>query len=198
MANFVYIRQKGLLGNATPVLNAEHLIGDEPFMYVWADDFISASPSKISQMIDVYNRTGSGVVSCIEVKDDEDYNRYGIVKGEEVEDGLVKMSLIVEKPGKESAPSNLASVSGYLFTPDIFDFIHAAQHNVVENEEFKIQPAMTAMIESGHDLYALKIKDGVFYDTGDKLEYLKTVIDFGLQNPEVKDGLMDYLRSVIK
>ena len=67
LANFIYIRQKGLLGNATPVLNAEHLIGDEPFLYVWADDFIEANPSKVSQMIELYNKTGSGVVSCIEI-----------------------------------------------------------------------------------------------------------------------------------
>jgi UTP--glucose-1-phosphate uridylyltransferase len=84
LANFVYIRQKGPLGNATPVLNAEHLIGDEPFLYVCADDFISAQPSKIQQMIDLHEQTGSSIVSCIEVTNDADYERYGIVSGEAI------------------------------------------------------------------------------------------------------------------
>lgn len=198
LANFIYIRQKGLLGNATPILNAEHLIGEEPFMYVWADDFIEATPSKVSQMVSLYQQTGAGVVSCIEVKDDRDYKRYGIVEGEVVDDGILKMSLIVEKPGKENAPSNLASVSGYLFTPMIFKYLHEAQAQMQESEEFKIQPAMTAMINDGNDLFALKIKNGVFYDTGDKLEYLKTVIDFGLKNKSISEGLLAHLRSVIQ
>lgn len=198
LANFIYIRQKGLLGNATPVLNAEHLIGDEPFLYVWADDFIEANPSKVSQMIELYNKTGSGVVSCIEINKDEDFDRYGVVKGEQVENGVLKMSLIVEKPGKNEAPSNLASVSGYLFTPAIFKYLHETKNFIEDGEEFKIQPAMTRMIEAGHDLYALKIKNGKFYDTGDKLEYLKTVVDFGLKDPSIKDGLLDHIKTVIQ
>lgn len=198
LANFVYIRQKGLLGNATPILNAEHLIGDEPFLYVWADDFIEAIPSKVTQMIELYQRTGRGIVSCIEVKDEKDYDRYGIVSGDIVEDGIVKMSLIVEKPGKDNAPSNLASVSGYLFTPEIFTYLHREEPNVPENEEFKLQPAMTAMINDGIDLYALKIRNGIFYDTGDKLEYLKTVIDFGLKDESIAQGLRVHLKRVVQ
>lgn len=198
LANFAYIRQKGLLGNATPVLNAEHLIGDEPFIYAFADDFIDASPSRFKQMIDLHQTTGSSVLSCIRVEKDFDYDRYGIVAGEETETGLIKMSTIVEKPGKAAAPSNLASVSGYLLTPDIFEYLKKSQSQVPEGQEFMIQPAMRAMIDDGHEMLALEIKNGKFYDTGNKLDYLKTVIDFGLKNDKMRDDLMAHLRSIVQ
>lgn len=197
LANFVYVRQKGILGNGTPLLNTEHLVGDEPFIYAFADDFIESDPGRFTQMIDKYNETGSSVISCMEVTKDEDYQRYGIVSGTEIEDGLIKMSGIVEKPGKESAPSSLASVSAYLFDPKIFKYLNKALENVPEGKEFMIQPAMCNMIDDGNEMLALKIKNGKYYDTGDKLEYLKTVVDFGLKDPAIKDGLLEHLRKVV-
>jgi UTP--glucose-1-phosphate uridylyltransferase len=198
LANFAYIRQKGMLGNATPLINAEHLIGDEPFIYAFADDFIEASPSRFKQMIDLHQSTGSSVLSCIEVDKDEDFDRYGIVAGEQIDGNIIKMSLIVEKPGRENAPSNLASVSAYLLTPDYFKYLNESANNVSEGQEFMIQPAMLDMINDGKEILALKISNGKFYDTGNKLEYLKTVVDFGLKNPEIRDGLLEHLRNVIQ
>ncbi len=198
LANFAYIRQKGLLGNATPILNAEHLIGDEPFIYAFADDFIEATPSRFTQMINLYKERGTSVVSCIKVDRDVDFTRYGIVAGVEISPGLLKMSTIVEKPGKEEAPSNLASVSGYLLTPDIFNYLRSTQSLVESGQEFMVQPAMRAMISDGHEMLALEIKDGKYYDTGDKLEYMKTVIDFALKNEKIRDDLLIYLRGIVQ
>lgn len=197
LANFAYIRQKGPYGNATPVLNAEHLIGDEPFIYTFADDFIVANPSRFRQMVDLYQQTGSSVLTCIEVQKDIDYKRYGIVAGEEIEPGTLRMSTIVEKPGKENAPSNLASVSGYLFTPDIFQHLHAEKEVLQNGVEFYIQPAMQRLIESGKEILAYKVKGGKYYDTGNKLEYLKTVVDFALQHDDLKDEFKEYLRGIV-
>lgn len=197
LANFVYVRQKGILGNATPLLNTEHLVGDEPFIYAFADDFIESDPCRFTQMIDQFNLTGKSVISCMEVTKDEDYDRYGIVSGSEVEPGLIKMDGIFEKPGKVNAPSNLASVSAYLFEPKFFKYLNSALNNVAEGKEFMIQPAMCDMIDDGEEIYALKIKNGKYYDTGDKLEYLKTVVDFGLKDPSVREGLLEHLRKVV-
>lgn len=197
LANFAYIRQKGPYGSATPVLNAEHLIGDEPFIYTYADDFIVANPSRFKQMIELYNQTGKSVLTCIKVKDDRDYKRYGIVAGKELSPGLLDMSTIIEKPGKEKAPSDLASVSGYLLTPEIFKYIKKSKENLKEGEEFYIQPAMQAMIEDNHKILAYEVKDGKFYDTGNKLEYLKTVVDFALQHDDLKDEFKQYLRTIV-
>jgi UTP--glucose-1-phosphate uridylyltransferase len=198
LANFVYIRQKGLQGNATPLLNTEHLIGDEPFIYAFADDFIDASPSRFKQMIELYDRTGSNILSCIRVNRDIDFDRYGIVAGDEIEDGLLKMTTIIEKPGRANAPSELASVSSYLFTPQIFEYLRKAESNVPEGEEFKQQPVMCEMITQGIDFYALEIKNGTFYDTGNKLDYTKTVIDFALKNEAMRDDLLAHLKNVVQ
>ena len=198
LANFVYIRQKGLFGNATPLLNTEHLIGDEPFIYAFADDFFDAEPSRFLQMIDLYNKTGSSIHSCIELTDDAEYARYGVVGGENISENIIKMNDIVEKPGKDAAPSNLASVSSYLLLPEIFDYLHKQEPLVSEGEEFMIQPAMKAMIDDGREMLALKISGGKYYDTGNKLDYLKTVIDFGLKDKTIAVGLMKHLRNVVQ
>lgn len=197
LANFVYIRQKGLLGNATPLRNAEHLIGDEPFIFAFADDFIEATPSRFSQMVSLYEHTGKNILSCMKVERDVDYDRYGIVAGDTIEDGLMRMTTIVEKPGKEAAPSNMASVSSYLLTPEFFEYLRASECNVPEGSEFMIQPAMQAMIEDGKEFLALEIKNGKYYDTGNLGEYLKTIIDFALRSPRVGPELREYLRTVV-
>jgi len=201
MANFIYIRQKGPYGNATPIYNAARVVGDEPFIYTWADDFILSEPGAIKQMIEVYNQRGGSVFSCVKAKDDEDYDRYGFGAGTEVEEGLLKLDRIVEKPGKENSPSDFASVSNYLFQPEFTRYVTEAHDRFMESEqdgEFLMQDVAQQMINDGHDVYALAIKNGKFYDTGNKLEYLKTVIDFGLKDEEIGPGLEAYLRSMIQ
>ncbi len=195
LANFVYIRQKGPYGNATPVLNAEHLLGDEPFIYTFADDFIVAKPSRFKQMMDAYAEYGGGVLSCVRVSKESDYSKYGIVAGEPVSDGTLKMSTIVEKPGKADAPSDLASVAAYVLTPDIFTYLHQEKADLPAGSEFYIQGGMQRMIDDGGAMYALEIADGRYYDTGNKLEYMKTLVDFGLQHDDIKDDFAAYLKE---
>lgn len=198
MANFIYVRQKGPYGNATPLMSAAHLIGkDESFIYTWADDFIVASPSRFQQMIDLHMKYDGAVLSCKKVLTDKEYDKYGIAAGDTVEDGLIKMSHIVEKPGKENAPSDLASVSSYLLTGEFFSYLETAQKEFDGNGEFTFQPIMQKMIDEGHSYYAYQIKDSRYYDTGDKLEYLKTVIDFGLMHEELGPDLKEFMRSRI-
>lgn len=198
LANFIYVRQKGPYGNATPVACAAHLIGpDEPFIYTFADDFIVASPSRFSQMIRVYEERESAVLTCKTVLSDDEYDRYGIVAGETISDGLMKMSHIVEKPGKDKTPSNLASVSSYLLSGALFPYLDKAKEEYDNNGEFHIQPIMQRMINDGHEYIACEIKDGTYYDTGNKLEYLKTVLDFGLAHEELGPDLRRYIESKI-
>jgi|AntRauTorckE6833_2_1112554.scaffolds.fasta_scaffold03844_2 UTP--glucose-1-phosphate uridylyltransferase len=195
LANFIYIRQKGPYGNATPVLNAEHLIGGEPFIYTFADDFIVSKPSRFKQMIDLYKEQGDSVLSCIRLHNDKDYDKYGVVAGDEIRPGLIDMKTIIEKPGKEKAPSNLASVAAYLLTPDIYPYLREARNELVEGQEFYIQVAMQKMIEDAHRMLALEISQGKYYDTGNKLDYMKTVVDFALKHDDIKDEFATYLKE---
>lgn len=194
LANFIYVRQKGPYGNATPLMCAAHLIGEnEPFIYTWADDFFVAPQSSTKQLIETYNQHGGGgVFACKVAKIDDEYTRYGFVAGERVDDAAMRMSHIAEKPGKEAAPSNLASVSSYLLPSQIFDYIERAAETH-ESGEFTFQPMVQQMINDGFNYYGREIVDGTFYDTGDKLEYLKTVLDFALMHDELGGPVRDYL-----
>ena len=199
LANFIYVRQKGPYGNATPLVCAAHLIGeDEPFIYAFADDFIVASPSRFEQMIAAAERYDGGVFSCKSVVNDSEYDRYGIVAGETIGEGIIKMSRVIEKPGKDNAPSNLATVSSYVFTGKFFDYLDKAKEAYDGAGEFMLQPVVQQMIDDGHSYYACEIQNGTYYDTGDKLEYLKTVIDFGLSHEELGPELRAHLEDRLK
>ena len=196
MANFVYVRQKGPYGNGTPLLNVKHLIGDEPFIYTWSDDFIMASPSRFKQLIAVYEKYGASCLASIKAVKDEDYDRYGFAGGKMIEEGVMQADVIVEKPGKDKAPSDLANVSGFLFTPDIFGYLDKAQENLKEGEEFYYNDALRLMLEDGKKVLAVEIKDGKYYDTGNKLDYLKTVVEFALKHPDMNGKFKEYLKSL--
>lgn len=195
LANFAYVRQKGPYGNGTPLLNVEHLIGDEPFIYTWSDDFFVASPSRFKQMIELYKEFGCSIMSAIRAKNEADYSRYGFAGGEEIRPGLIKTQTIIEKPGRQNAPSDLATVSGFLLTPDIFGYLKEAATNLQPNAELYSNDAINLMIKDGKQVLTYEVQNGQFYDAGNKLEYLKTLIDFALNNPELKDELSEYLRS---
>lgn len=196
LANFTYLRQKGPYGNGTPILEAERWIGDEPFIYTFADDFVVASPSRFRQLIDLYQSSGASVLTCVRAKQEEDYERYGFVAGDPEEGGVIRVETIVEKPGFESALSDMASVSGYLFTPQIFEFLHRAKEDWREGSEFYLQDGLQLMIDEGHKVLGLEIKDGTYYDTGNKLEYVKTLITFALAHPEIGDQVKAYLSEL--
>ncbi|MFO0971625.1 MAG: sugar phosphate nucleotidyltransferase [Candidatus Saccharimonadales bacterium] len=185
LANFIYVRQKGPYGAATPVLNAEHIIGDEPFVYLFADDFMVGSPNRTEQLLSQYYKTPGCILACKKVVEDSEYDRYGIVGGKPLSDDLVEVSRIIEKPGKRDAPGDLASIGGYVLTPDIFEKIRACAKKLSKGAELQIQPAMQMLIDEGASLYGLSVKNFGYYDTGDRLGYLKTIVDLGLSHNEL-------------
>ncbi len=196
LANFIYVRQKGPYGNGTPLLNVKHIVGDEPFIYTWSDDFIVAEPSRFKQLIAAYEKYGCSSLGSIAATRDEDYDRYGFAGGKEIDPGVIDVETIIEKPGKENAPSNLANVSGYLFTPDIFEYIDQALAELKENEEFYYNKALDLMLKNGKKIVAVEIKGGKYYDTGNKMEYMKTVVEFALKHPGLNGEFKKYLASL--
>ncbi len=199
MANFVYVRQKGPYGNATPILSAAHLLAsDEPFIYKWADDFFSAPVGSTQQLLDTYEQQGGGgVFACKKVVRDDEYSQYGIVAGEQLDEATVHMREIIEKPGKDRAPSQLASVSEYLMPGEFVKYVQQGAKTFGGEGEFTFQPFVQAMIEDGHSFYAREIVDGTFHDTGDKLEYLKTMVDFALRDEKLGHEFATYLKSKV-
>lgn len=199
LANFAYIRQKGPYGSATPLKNAAHLINDEPFIYTYADDLIASTPNRFKQMIDLYQELNGIILPCVEVNKDSQYDQYGIVAGDPVREGILKMNAMIEKPGKANAPSNFASIGGYLLTPDVFDYLERVDTSTLNNNEFYFTTyGLEPMLKDGKDMYGCILTDSTYYDTGNKLEYVKTVIDFSLERPDMREDILEHLRTKLK
>lgn len=197
LANFIYIRQKGPYGTATPVLNAAHLIGDEPFIYAFADDLTVGSPNAFEQMIARYNELQGIILPSIRLTEDAQYDRYGVLGGEQVAEGVLKVNGIIEKPGRQQAPSDFGSVGGYLLTSEVFGYLEKGLKTLPPDREFYLtDEVIQPMIADGHAVFGCEVK-GRRYDTGDKLEYLKTVVDFALDHQELGPDFRKYVRSKI-
>jgi len=198
LAEFVYIRQKGSDGNATPILNAKHIMRDDPFLVFWGDDFVDANPSRAKQMIQAFEQYDSTILGSIRARVDEDYTKYGFAGGESVNGHVIKVQKIVEKPGtKETSPSDLAIVSGYLYTPEIYEYLERAIPNLKEGEELVYTVGVQGMIDAGIPVYAVELENAIFRDTGNKLEYMKTVVDWALEHPEIGEEFKEYLKDLL-
>lgn len=192
MANFVYLRQKGEpRGNARPVLNAAHLLDDEPFFVFFADDFFRSKTPRAKQLLDVYEQTGRSVIASIEVNK-KDADKYGMIDtGNQLDDTTYVVKNLVEKPGEKNTPSNIASVGGYLLTPDIHTFIN--ENNVSERGEIELAEAINQLAQNV-PVFA-KIIEGTYHDTGDKLKYLQALVDTALEHNDVAEGFRAYLEK---
>lgn len=194
MANFIYVRQKGLYGNGTPVLSAEPIIGNESFAVMWGDEFIKSEPPRLKQMMEVWQEYGGVVISGVRIESKDHLSRYGIADLEYVKGPVYKIKKIVEKPLPEEAPSNLATHGAYILPPEIFGALKQLKPTI--GGEIWLVDAINVLREQGIPVYACEIKNGKYYDTGNKMEYLKTVIEFALQHSEINGEFRDYLRSL--
>lgn len=195
LANFIYIRQKGdLYGNAIPILTAQPLIDNEPFAVLWGDEFIFAEPPRLAQMLEAYKKYKGVMISAVRIESKDDVTRYGIGELEFVEKNIYKIKKIIEKPMPEEAPSNLAVHGAYILPPEIFDIIKNLKPG--KGNEIWLVDAINELIEKDFPVYGLEIKNGKYYDTGNKIEYLKTVIEFALRHPDFNEELKNYLRSL--
>ena len=196
LANFIYVRQKGPYGNGTPVLAAEPIITNEHFAVMWGDEFIYANPPRLKQMIEVWEKHGGIVISGVRINEKENLSRYGIADLEKVEDKVFKIKRIVEKPDPDEAPSNLATHGAYILPPEIFDALRSLKPG--KGGEIWLVDAINLLHEQGIPLYACEIEAGRYYDTGNKLEYLKTVVEFALEHPEINGEFRSYLKKLLK
>src|SRR3989338_7668645 len=194
MANFIYIRQKGPYGNGTPVLTAEPIIGNEPFAVMWGDEFIYAKPPRLKQMIDAWNKYGGVMISGVRIETKDHLSRYGIADLEPIDEQVYRIKRIVEKPLPANAPSNLATHGAYILPPEIFPALKNLKPG--KNGEIWLVDAINELKKQGIPIYACEIKNGKYYDTGNKLEYLKTVIEFAIQHSEINGEFRRFLKSL--
>ena len=196
MINIHYIRQKEPKGLPDAILKAEKHVGNEPFAVLLGDDIIKSEKPCIQQLIEAFNKFNSSVIAAQEVPM-EKISRYGSIKGKEIETGMNnKVYLIediVEKPKKEEAPSNMAAVGRYVFTPEIFDCIKETKPGV--NNELQIADSIKILMQSQR-VYASEF-NGKRYDIGDKLGYVQAIIDFALENKEIGKNVKEYIKKIV-
>lgn len=198
LANFIYVRQKGPYGNGTPLMNVRSMIGNEPFIYTWSDDFIRAEKNEFAELIRLYEKYNSTIMSSIKLTNDDDYNRFGVAGGEEIEPGVLDVNVIVEKPGKENAPGDLGNVSSTLFPPEIFDYLDEVLENLEDGQEFYYNDAIKLMLEDKKRIIAAEIPGAKYYDTGNKMGYLRAVVDAALEHKGINGEFREYLKEVVK
>lgn len=185
-----FIRQKSPRGLGDAVLCAKAFIGDEPFAVLLGDDIVF-NPEKpcLQQLMDCYEQH-PGIILGAQFVPNEKVSSYGIVSGEPLADNLYRVHGLVEKPSVDKAPSNLAVLGRYILTPDIFDILENTKPGV--GNEVQLTDALAA---SKTDTYALAY-EGVRYDTGDKLGYLKATVEYALRNEELAAAFKDYLKGL--
>ncbi|MCF7795562.1 UTP--glucose-1-phosphate uridylyltransferase [Patescibacteria group bacterium] len=189
LANFIYVRQDGPYGTGTPILNAEHLIGDEPFAVLYGDDLFLSKKPRLKQLMDVYYKYKSPVLTAYEVGDEET-EKYGIIEGESQKNGVIKVNKILEKPGPKKTESRIASLGGYILTPEIFQILKKTPINKKAKELFLTDAIYEYMKKK--NVYACKI-DGEYFDTGNPLEWLKTNLAFAKN----KDGMKRDFKKIV-
>ncbi len=194
LANFVYVRQKEALGNGHAVLMAKDVVGDEPFIVMWGDEFFHAQPSAVKQLIQAYEQYQGPMIAGVRVGEAE-VSRYGIADVTAVKDNVYKINRIVEKPETGKAPSNLATHGNYLLTPDIFKILETMPPS--RGGEIWLPEAIDRLIKK-RDVFALELKNAKYYDCGNKLEYLKAVVEFGLKHDDLKSEFAEYLKNIVK
>ncbi len=194
MMQVSYVRQGEPLGLGHAVLVTKTLVGSEPFAVILGDDVIDAKPPALKQMIDVYERVG-GPVLAVERVPPEDVSSYGVValdEGVDLGRGVHKIRDLVEKPPRDEAPSNLAIIGRYILTPDIFPALEATTND--RTGEIQLTNGLRRLLAT-RPIYACEIA-GVRHDTGNKLGFLKAVVYFAMQRPELAGPFRRYLETL--
>ncbi len=188
MVDIHYIRQKKALGLGHAVLCAEKHVGDEPFAVLLGDDIVFARKPCTRQLYEHHKAVGASVIAVERVPASR-ISSYGVIKGREVEKGLHEIGDLVEKPKPEDAPSDLGIIGRYMLTPGIFDCLRRTKRGA--GGEIQLTDGLR-ILKRSQRMYGWEF-EGVRYDLGNKFEYLKASIEYGVAHPEVGPRLREYL-----
>jgi UTP--glucose-1-phosphate uridylyltransferase len=192
MASYVAVRQPQPLGLGHAILCARDLVGDEPFVVMLGDDLVAPETPCLPRMIELHERYDGTIISLF-TSPPEQISAFGVAAVRDLEDDVVQVDFLVEKPGPEEAPSDLAVAGRYVLTPDIFALLEKTQPGI--GGEIQLTDAMQIQAAAGR-CYGLRF-NGVRYDTGNPLGYLTTSIAYALKRPEIAQGLRAYMRQAV-
>jgi len=193
LANIHYIRQKEPKGLGHAINCARTFVGNEPFAVLLGDDIVMSEKPCLQQLIEVFNRYHSSIVGVQKVSEDE-VSQYGIIKpkGSEIDENILNIETLVEKPKKEEAPSQFAILGRYILRPEIFPILNTLSPD--SSGEVQLTEAIRILNER-QAVYAYQFH-GRRYDIGNKLGFIRATIDFALQRDDLRDDVLDYLNII--
>jgi len=193
MANIHYIRQKELNGLGDAIYHARFHCGNEPFAVLLGDTILDSVIPVTQQMIDAFEQYQQSVIAVETVPKDK-VDRYGIVGGDFISDKLMNVNEMVEKPEINKSPSNLAIAGRYILTPEIFVALEKTKRG--KGNEIQLTDAMRLLLE--RENITATVIEGKRYDIGNKLDFIKTTVEFALKRNEFKDQVKSYLQELVK
>lgn len=191
IAKISYTRQREAHGLGHAIYQAKDFAGDDPFAALLADDVVDAEVPALKQMIDVFEKYDAPVIATMQVEG-EAISRFGVIDAEEIEPNVFKIRDMVEKPAFADAPSDLAIIGRYIFTPDIFEAIEKTEPGA--GGEIQITDAMRSLLKK-RPFYAVKL-DGTRHDAGDKIGFLIATVEFALKREDLGSDFREYLKNL--
>ncbi len=191
IAQVSYTRQKEALGLGHAIYQAKDFVGNEPFAALLADDIVDAEKPALQQMVEVYEKYDAPVIATMQVEG-EAISRFGVIDADEVEPNVYRINDMVEKPAYKDAPSDLAIIGRYIFTPDIFEAIERTEPG--SGGEIQITDAMRLLLKT-RPFYAVKL-EGRRHDAGDKLGFLIATVELALKREDLGGEFREYLKSL--
>jgi len=189
----VYTRQHQPLGLGHAIWCAKDIVGDEPFAVLLADDLIQTDKPVLSEMINKFDRLRASMAAVMEVEKDQT-DKYGILDAQKVEEDIVRIDDMIEKPKPKDAPSNLAIIGRYILTPKIFEFLGKKEKGA--GGEIQLTDAMKTLLKE-QPIYGYKFK-GKRFDCGDKVGFQMANLAFALERPDMKDRLTKFINEIQK
>ena len=191
LARISYTRQKEALGLGHAIYQAKDFVGSDPFAVLLADDIVDGEKPALAQMIEIFEKYDAPVIATMQVAG-EDISRFGVIDAEEIEPNVFKIRDMVEKPAFADAPSDLAIIGRYIFTPDIFEAIE--QTTPGSGGEIQITDAMRILLKK-RPFYAVKL-EGKRHDAGDKLGFLIATVELALKREDLGSEFRNYLKTL--
>jgi UTP--glucose-1-phosphate uridylyltransferase len=191
MINIHTVRQKDPLGLGHAIYCAKSFVGNEPFAVLLGDDVVDSEKPCLKQMLDIFEEYNSSILG-VQPVGWENVNKYGIVSGNKVSDKIYTVSDLVEKPDKDSAPTNIAILGRYIITPKIFEILENTKTGV--GGEIQLTDGLKELCNI-EKVYAY-IFEGRRYDVGSKIGFLEATVDYALKRDDLKDSFKKYLKSI--
>ena len=192
LADICYIRQKEQLGLGHAILTAKEIVGKEPFAVLLPDDIIDSTVPVLKQMLEVYEQYDSSILAVERIAS-QDTEKYGVIDPEQVSGNIHQVLGLIEKPEPAQAPSNLGVVGRYILMSGIFDVLEITPPG--KNQEIQLTDALQLLLKQ-QPIYACEF-EGVRYDTGAPLGWLKAVVAFALKQPDIEPELREYLSQLL-